>query len=503
MGKKNDVSFDQQNQLANFAQSMEEQDRESHVMERAPAWLLNSTLYVLVGMVLTALVVAFVGEVDIIVTAPGKVEPEGAVVRIHALHDGVVTKVSATPGQRLEKGEKILVQEAGLTGVELEQQRQLLTLKKAELARVKAAQEILSDLVVAKDLPTDFADKLNRLSELGEGVEVLNEVRLAFQEVFNARQWTEEELPRETERLEAKIALRKRHIAALIQEAQTLREELRGQEEIESIFKEQFDDISKLSADGLATQTQVNQRREQLIAARQEVNRLKRLLAEIRLTSVENELEIEQLTDQYLKDARARRQELEQAVLKLEQNRSLMANFQSQLSNRIADLEAETEDLNSAVKLKENQLSLREILMPVSGVIIELGVNSPGLQLRQGEEVAQVIPDTAAQIVTLTVSNKDIGFVQPGIRARVKLDAYPYHRFGSVPGRVTRVFPLSGEADFRVDLALDSPTIDIDGRPMPIYAGLTTEVDLITGRNRIIELFIQTSRELLGKATDS
>lgn len=503
MSKKDEVSFDQQNQLANFAQTMEEQDRESHVIERAPAWLLNATLYVLLGVIATALVVAFVGKVDIIVTAPGKVEPEGAVVRIHALHDGVVAAVSATPGQHLEKGAEILVQEAGAIGVELDQQQKLLALKGAELKRIRAAHVILSELVAAPELPDDFPTRLNRLAELGEGVESINQVRLAYQEVFNASQWLQDDLPREQERLEAKIALREKHIAALAQEVRVLRDELRGQEEISAIFQEQFDDISDLAAKGLATQPQVNQRREQLTAARQDINRLKRELAEKRLSSVENELEIEQLSDDFLKEFDARQEALEQSVLKLEQDRSLLANFQAQLTNRIADLEAAYEDLNSAVELKENQLALRQIVMPVSGVIIQMGVNSPGLQLRQGEEVAQIIPDTAAQIVTLTVSNKDIGFVRPGIPARVKLDAYPFHRFGSVPATVTQVFPISGEPDFRVDLALESPTIDIDGRPVPIYAGLTTEVDLITGRSRIIELFIQTSRRLLGEATDS
>ena len=157
-------------------------------------------------------------------------------------------------------------------------------------------------------------------------------------------------------------------------------------------------------------------------------------------------------------------------------------------------LEAEIESTQGKIQMVESQISLTSISMPVSGMIAELKVSNPGELVSVGTVIATVVPDGVPLVVNATVPNKDIGFLKPGLEARIKIDAYPFQQFGTVTGRVAKVFPNTGnEKDFKIMLELLKDTIDVKGRMMPLFPGLTVQAELLTTKQRLLNLLFEKS----------
>ena len=72
--------------------------------------------------------------------------------------------------------------------------------------------------------------------------------------------------------------------------------------------------------------------------------------------------------------------------------------------------------------------------------------------------------------------------------AVVKFDAFPFYRFGTVPGEVTAVFPEADGTGFAVRIALARQTIGPEPDSDRIGAGLTATVEIVTEKRSLLEL---------------
>jgi hemolysin D len=87
----------------------------------------------------------------------------------------------------------------------------------------------------------------------------------------------------------------------------------------------------------------------------------------------------------------------------------------------------------------------------------------------------------------------------------VKLDAFPFTRFGAVPGRITRI---SSDAVpdrklgsvYMATVRLVRRTIIVDGRDVPLTPGLSATVDIRTGTRRIISYLISPMQTSVAQA---
>ena len=138
------------------------------------------------------------------------------------------------------------------------------------------------------------------------------------------------------------------------------------------------------------------------------------------------------------------------------------------------------------------KLDSSTVTMPVAGTITELKVKQVGESVAAGTAIATVVPADAQLFVEATVSNKDVGFVRPGVEARIKVDAFPFQQFGTARARVIRVLPAVGpNASFVVQLELLDQKLTLNGSDYELFSGLAVHADLITGRRRMLELLMQ------------
>jgi hemolysin D len=102
-------------------------------------------------------------------------------------------------------------------------------------------------------------------------------------------------------------------------------------------------------------------------------------------------------------------------------------------------------------------------------------------------------------ILTLEVEalleNKDIGFVEEGQRVEVKIDAFPFTKYGTIDGEL---IDISNDAVmdetkglvFKTQVALARSVIQVSKRQVDLTPGMSVTVEVKTGKRRVIEYFL-------------
>jgi hemolysin D len=166
---------------------------------------------------------------------------------------------------------------------------------------------------------------------------------------------------------------------------------------------------------------------------------------------------------------------------------------------------------------------------PVSGVVQQLAVTTVGQVVSSGQALMTIVPPDAPLEIEAMILNKDIGFVRIGQPAIVKVEAFPFTRYGTIDGTVTKISadavdmrnapnlseaaatvrpqgtssssPGNGsEMAFPATVAFARRSIDLDGKTVNLSPGMTVTVEIQTGRRRIIDYVLSPLREMVSQA---
>jgi hemolysin D len=71
-----------------------------------------------------------------------------------------------------------------------------------------------------------------------------------------------------------------------------------------------------------------------------------------------------------------------------------------------------------------------QLRTPVDGRVQQLAIHTVGGVVTPAQALLAVVPSEETLEVEATVLNEDIGFVRPGQHATVKMESFPYTRYG-------------------------------------------------------------------------
>ncbi|WP_404947907.1 HlyD family efflux transporter periplasmic adaptor subunit [Roseateles sp. YR242] len=126
---------------------------------------------------------------------------------------------------------------------------------------------------------------------------------------------------------------------------------------------------------------------------------------------------------------------------------------------------------------------------PVDGTVQQLAVHTAGGVVTEAQVLLVLVPDEAEVTAEVVLENKDIGFVRLGQEAEIKLETFPYTRYGTVSATVKSVAAdaVNDEkrgAIFPITLVLGRGLIDIDGKPVRLAPGMNLTAEIKTSRRR-------------------
>ncbi len=480
---------EQMAELSRFAEIRLDQDQHSAILETAPPLLHRALVYLITLLVVIGLGVAIFGKIDVVVTAPARIEPEGSTVPVQALQGGVITRVHVAPGQAVQAGAPLLELDPEEAGFALDSLRRRVSQSQEEMARLRAAAALLQSIEVT---PTQIQEAdIVALTRTGEGVDLVNGLRAAAGQLATAERRQREDLGEkqkltdlEVGQLRSAMELLRQNLATSEREMATAQRELTARRAL-------YEALADLAKTGNVTRVRLTEAQTAIALAERDLNALVRRQGDTQLELSNKELRITAALSALSDAKRLLEQEVNRTRAGFAQARDVVASHRGRLGVRMADLEAELSRQQDAVKLKEHEVGLLHITARVSGTVTDLAFPAPGARVAAGTKVATIVPDNTPSVILATVPSRDVGFVRPGIEARLKLDAYPFQQFGTVPARVTHVFPIPERPEFRVRLVLLQSFILVDDMQVPVFPGLAGHVDLLTQRERIYRLFLR------------
>ncbi|MBM3600950.1 MAG: HlyD family type I secretion periplasmic adaptor subunit [Alphaproteobacteria bacterium] len=239
------------------------------------------------------------------------------------------------------------------------------------------------------------------------------------------------------------------------------------------------------------------------IAKLDAVNPLLRERLDARATLLEKQLvpksaylELKQMAVENVEEARVMRQALAQAEEELslaeEKRRQVEVEYARDL---LAELGAKERDASAAqqdLKKAEQREARQVLLAPADGVVQDLAVYTVGGVVKPADVLMKIVPEDRTLEIEARVLNRDIGFVVAGQTVEIKIETFPYTKYGTVPGRVIDVSPdVSGDDPknpaYRARIAMARQHIAVEGRPVSLNPGMTVTADILTGSRRAIE----------------
>ena len=151
---------------------------------------------------------------------------------------------------------------------------------------------------------------------------------------------------------------------------------------------------------------------------------------------------------------------------------------------------------------------LLKLIAPVDGTVQQLTVFTVGGVVPAAQPLMLIVPNSTQVEVEAFLENKDIGFVQARQKAEVKIDAFDYTKYGTITAKVTHVSQDAIQDEkkgliYSTRILLNKNSIFVDGKNLPLSAGMSVNVEIKTGTRRVIEYvlspLIQHQRESLNE----
>ena len=155
----------------------------------------------------------------------------------------------------------------------------------------------------------------------------------------------------------------------------------------------------------------------------------------------------------------------------------------SEINSKLSQIEADLDKYNLSI---ENQ----KIVSPVNGYINSIAVNNIGETVTAAQQMVTIVPaDTPVEMVCY-VKNMDIADIKVGMDAEIKLEAYPYNKYGTVKGKVKYISPSSFNIEQTGSVYLVKLEVDNANDKIDIMSGLTGTVEVKVGKRSIMRYFL-------------
>jgi hemolysin D len=403
----------------------------------APRW----TVRVIAIMALAVLALGIFGHLDIVAVAPGKLVPNARVKVIQPAITGVVRSILVRDGMRVEAGQLLM---------ELDPTQAEADTSKATASRLDA------ELTVARAEALLGAQSGNRAPKVASVVDAPPGRQRQTQDYADGAY---NEYRAKIGSLQAELGKRQAELATTNAEIEKLRKTA-------PLARQEADDYKALSSGNYVA------RHDYLDKEQSAISQTGELIAQM-----------------------SHAHELQAAI---EEQRSDITTTTSTFRREQLDDLGKAQEILSQASNDQTKAQVRQALMrlvaPVSGAVQQLAVHTVGGVVTTAQDLLEIVPDDTLE-VEARLENKDIGFVEVGQPAVIKIDAFPYTRFGYLAGKVDNVSSdaVSDKKNglyFVVRIKLPGKQFPIGHKWVNLTPGMEVKAEIHTGRRRVAEYLL-------------
>ncbi len=396
---------------------------------RITAW---ASLAALVAIILWLVL----GKVDIVASAQGRIMPTDDVKLVQAANTGIVRRIYVHDGDVVRKGQPLIDLDPTVSTADQAQAEKALLAAQLDVARNQAIADALSGK------PVRFAPPQGTPVNVAETQRKLIAAQVAQSNAATA-------------------GMAAARLSAL-SDARAASEQIRALNRTVPVLDRELDAMHGLEAKGYAPGLKLLELERQ---RHSEVGQRDIAAAQQARGFADAQKFGQQLTQ-------SREQARQQAL--------------ADLAKAQAEVMVREEELTKA----RRKSHLQRLTAPVEGTVQQLAVHTVGGVVEAVRPLLVVVP-YGTLTVQAKVLNKDAGFVRVGQQVAVKLEAFPFTRYGTVPGRIESITTDSVEDRktglvYLARIALGRSTINNGDREIPLQSGMSVTADIRTDRRTII-----------------
>ena len=413
-----------------------------------------------------ALAWAYWGKIDIVASATGKIVPSGRTKVIQPFETGVIRAIHVQDGQSVKAGDVLIELDPTINVAEQEHIQSDLFASRLDIARLRAALTDDADPLAAFRPPEGAAPEL-----------------IAMQRQFLANQVAEQK---------AKIAALDNQHAQKTAERATIAATIRKIEMIIPVIQQRVDIRKALYNTEFGSKLQYLELLQALIEQQQE-------------------LEVQ----------KSHANEADAALAALAETRAqTVAEFRRTLLDELAKAEQKAAGLAQDLIKAGQRTKLQVLTAPIDGVVQQLAIHTIGGVVTPAQSLLMLAPTESPIEIEAMVSNQDIGFVHAGQSAQIKVDTFPFTRYGLLHGTVLNVSqdaitrdnpqdrsndkqpqqqqrpgdsasePKGQELVYAARVSLDRTQMQIEDNLVNLSPGMAVTVEIKTGSRTVISYLL-------------
>ncbi|MDY7545021.1 HlyD family type I secretion periplasmic adaptor subunit [Glaciimonas sp. CA11.2] len=352
-----------------------------HLIEaEAPSHIKRLVLWTVSILILILIIWTAFGKLDIIATAEGKLVPQTLVKIVQPAEPGVVKKILVNEGHSVKAGQLLAQLDTTLANADRNGVSKDIDIQRMQIRRINAE---LADQTMA--------------SKAGDDPQLYAQVQrqfLAHRQAFLSSLDQEKSL----------VIKATHEYRSAVQISAKLKQTL-------PLYQRSAEAYAKLEKEGFVSGLAADEKQRDAIEKARDLDAQQSIVASLAATIAAQQQRITQLHDTYHAD----------------------------LQTELADIHARLAQLQPNLDKSIYKQGLMELRAPQDGVINDLATTTVGAVVQPGTVIMTLVPQDEQLYADVSVKNEDVGFVQIGQTAQIKLATYPFQKYGMLTGTVTRL----------------------------------------------------------------
>lgn len=165
--------------------------------------------------------------------------------------------------------------------------------------------------------------------------------------------------------------------------------------------------------------------------------------------------------------------------------------YSSQVNSNISEINSKIDEINANLEKFRLSTEYQNIIAPVSGYVNSVGVNTLGETVTSAQQLVTIVPDNTPNEMLCHVKNTDIADIELGMEAEIKLEAYPYNKYGTVKGTVKYISHSSFANEQLGNVYVVKLELDNGNENIRVFSGLSGVVEIKTDKRTVMDYFLE------------
>ncbi|AUT03653.1 hemolysin D [Nostoc sp. CENA543] len=434
-------------------------------------------------VVFGAIAWAGLSEIDEVAVAQGELIASTQVRPVTSLGNGAIVAIKVEEGDRVTKDQVLIQRDPDL--------------KQTDVTRLSRSSQLIQE-----DLQRLQAE---RLGDRAANTEIQDELLKSRLRDYQARQAAAEAEANRQRALIDQARVRLTRLQDNLASARTgvinAKTNLANAESIRDkvesnlgIAQSREENLRTLITPGAVPRVDYLEAKERLTRAQTEITR-----AKDEVTNAQNRItEAQDKVTSLEKDIAAQAQEIRQAQAAYQaawsQAQRVASERKSEILTQINKRQEELTNVTGQLEQAKKETDGETIKAPVAGTIYKIKATKGPVQA--GEELLSILPEGEEILLEVKVLNRDIGFIQKGMKAKVKMATFPFQEFGTIDGEVVQVSP-NATVDkelglvFPTRIKLQKHTLTVRGQEVAFTPGMAATGEIVTRKKSILTFILE------------